>query len=146
MAHLTDHRLQRILTRFPWRRRKPRASRAGTAPISMTNAQGQKLWADPGDLATFEDPGPALVCVAMQSDAIGQALVRTLVRHHAKSQGIELPTAMPEATTKGLEVLGTLIDTAGLDPEEQVGSHPIGELLEVTWAIAAATERQLATA
>jgi hypothetical protein len=112
----------------------------------MTNERGQRLWADPTDLATFEDPGPALVCVAMQSDTIGQALVRNLVHHHAKSKGVELPSKVPEATTKGLEVLGTLITDAGLDPEEPIGAHPIGELLEVTWAIAAATERQLAPA
>ena len=112
----------------------------------MTNARGQKLWADPTDLATFEDPGPALVCIAMQSDRVGQSLVHSLVQHHAKSQGIDLPRRIPEATTKGLEVLGALISSSGLDPEEPVGSHPIGELLEVTWAIAAATERQLRSA
>ena len=112
----------------------------------MTNERGQRLWADPTDLATFEDPGPALVCVAMQSDTVGQSLVRNLVQHHAKSQGIDLPTEIPEATTKGIEVLGVLISDAGLDPEEQIGAHPLGELVEVTWAIAAATERQLAPA
>jgi hypothetical protein len=143
MASLTDHKLQRILTRFPWRRRKPRSSSAG-APISMTTREGQKLWADPMDLATFEDPGPALVCVALHSDRIGRTLVRSLVLHHAQSQGIDLPAGVPDVTTKGLEVLGGLIVDAGLDPEVPLGAHPIGELLRATWAIAAATERKTA--
>lgn len=102
------------------------------------------MWADPKDLATFEDPGPALVCVAMHADPVGHALVRTLVEHHARERGIELPPAVPDVTTKGLEILGSLIEDAGLDPEEPLGPHPIGELLEATWAIAAATPEEAA--
>lgn len=138
MTHLTDHKMQRVLTRFPWRRRKPRGKSGG--PIAVTMRDGQRLWADAGELAKFDDPGPALVCVAMRSDPIGHTLVRDLVFHHAQAQGIELPPGVPAVTTSGLEVLDKLIASAGLDPDEEVGSHRLGELLTATWAIAAATE------
>jgi hypothetical protein len=140
MAHLTDYKLQKILTRFPWRRRKPRGSKRGVAPIAMTTKEGQRLWADPGDLVAFEDPGPALVCVAMHGDPVGHTLIRMLVLHHAEQRGIVLPDDVPEVTTVGLEILGELIEASGLDPDEPLGPHPIGELLTATWAIAAATE------
>lgn len=146
MAHLTDYKLQRILRRFPWRRRKPRASRGKTTPVAVTTREGQRLWADANDLATFEDPGPALVCVAMHGDQTGHQLVRSLLEHHAHERGIDLPAGATETTTKGLEILGELIRNAGLDPEEPLGPHPIGELLEATWAIAAATTEQTETA
>jgi hypothetical protein len=139
MAHLTDHKLQRILTRFPWRRRKPRGSRRGKRPIGLTTREGQQLWADAHDLAAFEDPGPALVCAAMHGDHTGHELLRSLVRHHAQARGIVLSVLIPAATTQGLEILGDLIETAGLDPDEPIGPHPIGDLLTATWAIAAAT-------
>lgn len=142
MSHLTDHKIQRVLTRFPWRRRRPRGSRSGPPPIAMTTREGQHLWADAGDLVAFEDPGPALVCVAMYSDDVGHALVRNLVRHHARTRGIQLPSAVPEVTTTGLRILGELIEDAGLDPQESVGPHPLGELLTATWAIAAATDER----
>jgi hypothetical protein len=140
MAHLTDYKLQRILTRFPWRRRKPRRSDHGEAPIGMKTREGQQLWADPGDLAKFDDPGPALVCVAMHGDQTGHVLVRNLVRHHAETRGIPLPLGVPEVTTAGLEILDALFEDAGLDPDEPLGPHAIGELLTATWAIAAATD------
>jgi hypothetical protein len=139
MAHLTDHKLQRILTRFPWRRRKPRGGRRGRAPIGLTTREGQQLWADANDLAVFEDPGPALVCAAMHGDQTGHELLRSLVQHHAQAKGIVLPVKIPAVTTQGLEILGDLIETAGLDPAEPIGPHPIGDLLTATWAIAAAT-------
>jgi hypothetical protein len=140
MAPLTDYNLQKILTRFPWRRRKPRGSRGGLAPIAMTTKEGQRLWADPEELAAFEDPGPALVCVALHGDPVGHALVHCLVLHHAEQRGVSMPDDVPEVTTVGLEILGDLIEAAGLDPDEPLGPHPIGELLTATWAIAAATE------
>jgi hypothetical protein len=143
MTQLDDHRLHRILGRFPWRRRKPRSSASGVLPVCMTTREGQRMWADPLELATFEDPGPALVCVALYGDQTGHALVRSLVHHHAHSRGIDLPEPGPEATRQGLEVLGGLISAAGLDPEARLGPHPIGELLEATWAIASATEHGL---
>lgn len=139
MPHLTDHKLQRILTRFPWRRRKPRGARRGKRPVGLTTQEGQQLWADAHDLAAFEDPGPALVCAAMHGDQTGHELLRFLVRHHARAKGIALPADIPGATTRGLEILGDLIATAGLDPAEPIGPHPLGDLLTATWAIAAAT-------
>lgn len=140
VPQLTDHQLHRVLSRFPWRRRKPRASRRGRTPIGFRTREGQQLWADPADLASYEDPGPALVCVALHGDSTGHALMRSLVRHHAAGAGIDLPDAVPAVTTKGLEVLDQLIDRAGLDPEAPVGAHSIREVLAATWAIAAATE------
>jgi hypothetical protein len=140
MAHLTDHKLQRILTRFPWRRRKPRGAARGKRPIGLTTREGQQLWADSQDLAAFEDPGPALVCAAMHGDQTGHDLLRSLVQHHAQAMGIILPVNIPAVTTRGLEILGDLIESAGLDPAEPIGPHPIGDLLIATWAIAAATE------
>lgn len=137
MAHLTDHKLQRILTRFPWRRRKPRTARRGAPAIGLTTREGQRLWADPSELAQFEDPGPALVCVAMHADEQGHALVRQLIEHHAQVRGIALPSDGPEMTRAGVELLESLFRDAGLDPDEPLGPHPIGELLTATWAIAA---------
>lgn len=146
VAHLTDYKMQRILTRFPWRRRKPRGARRGGTAIGMTMRDGQQVWADPKELAKFEDPGPALVCVAMHSDRTGHVLVRSLVAHHAAERGIELPDRVPDVTTTGLEILGDLIEDAGLDPAEPLGAHPIGDLLTATWAIAAATDEAPAPA
>jgi hypothetical protein len=139
MPHLTDHKLQRILTRFPWRRRKPRGGRRGQRPIGLTTREGQQLWASTRDLAAFEDPGPALVCAAMHGDQTGHELLRSLVVHHAQAKGIVLPADIPDVTTRGLEILGELIESAGLDPAEPIGPHPLGDLLTATWAIAVAT-------
>jgi len=140
MAHLTDYKIQRVLTKFPWRRRKPRGGRGVGAPIAMTTREGERLWADALDLVQFADPGPALLCVAMHSDDVGHALVRNLVQHHAMARGIRLPVSVPDVTTTGLKILGALIQDAGLDPDEPVGAHPLGDLVNATWAIAAATE------
>jgi len=138
MAQVTDYKLHRVLARFPWRRRKPRSSNKSRPAIGLTFREGQKLWADPRDLARFEDPGPALVCVAMHADTTGQTLLLSLVEHHAEQQGTELPEEVPEITRAGLTLLEGLIEDAGLDPEHTVGTHAIGELLTATWAIAAA--------
>ncbi|MCA9653501.1 MAG: hypothetical protein H6712_29040 [Myxococcales bacterium] len=138
MAQVTDYKLHRVLARFPWRRRKPRSSK-GHAPIGVMFREGQKLWADPADLAAFEDPGPALVCVAMHSDATGLSLLRSLVEHHAEESGQDLPGQVPEITRAGLTIIEGLLADAGLDPEHTVGPHPIGELLAASWAIAAAS-------
>lgn len=138
MAHLTDYKLQRILTRFPWRRRKPRGQ-SGSSPIGLTTREGQQLWADPEELARFDDPGPALVCVAMHGDATGQLLIVRLVAHQAESRGTPLPSEGPEMTRAGLEILESLIEDSGLDPDEALGPHTIGELLRATWAVAAAS-------
>jgi hypothetical protein len=138
MAQVTDYKLHRVLARFPWRRRRPRSGRKGAPPIGVVFREGQQLWADPHALASFEDPGPALVCVAMHADSTGQTLVRALIEHHAKLRGVELPEKVPEITTAGLGVLDSLIKDSGLDPEHAVGPHPLGELLLATWAIAAA--------
>lgn len=140
MAQVTDYKLHRVLARFPWRRRKPRASQKGRPPIGLTFREGQKLWADPRDLAEFEDPGPALVCVAMHADATGHELLRELVEHHAEQRGIDLPSEVPDITTAGLAVLTSLIEAAGLDPEHALGPYALGDLLAATWAIAAAQQ------
>lgn len=137
MTQVTDYKLHRVLARFPWRRRKPRGNK-GHAPIGVMFREGQKLWADPADLASFEDPGPALVCVAMHSDSTGLTLLRSLVEHHAEESGHDLPPEVPAITRAGLEIIEGLLADAGLDPEHTVGPHPIGELLAATWAIAAA--------
>lgn len=134
---VTDHKLQRVLTRFPWRRRKPRPQ-GGRAPIGYRTKEGQQMWADPKDLAEFDDPGPALVCVALHSGTLGHQLVRSLVRHHADTRGLDLPGDGPDTTRAGLELLEDLIETAGLDPDASVGAHPISEVLAATWAVAAA--------
>lgn len=152
MAHLTDHKIHRVLTRFPWRRRKPRGAKDGNAPIAMTTPEGERYWADPSELVRFDDPGPALVWVALHSsDAPARALVCSLVLHHAQARGIDLPPAVPGVTTAGLEILVDLIETAGLDPRESLDTHPLGthtlgEILRATWAIAAATEPSVAIA
>lgn len=152
MAHLTDHKIHRVLSRFPWRRRKPRGAKDGMAPIAMTTPEGERFWADPWELARFDDPGPALVWVALHSsDPSGRALVRNLVLHHAQARGIDLPVAVPGVTKAGLGILGKLIEDAGLDPDESLdthplGTHPLGEILTATWAIAAATEPSVAIA
>ena len=146
MPHVNDYQLQRVLTRFPWRRRKPRSGARGRPPIGFRTREGQQLWADPADLAKFDDPGPALVCVAMHGDSTGHALVRSLVRHHATDIGVELPPAIPDVTKKGLEVIDRLIDRAGLDPDAPVGPHPIRDVLAATWAIAAATDDSVGAA
>lgn len=138
MAQVTDYKLHRVLARFPWRRRKPRSAQKGRPPIGLMFREGQKLWADPRDLAEFEDPGPALVCVAMHADATAHELLRALVEHHAGQRGIDLPAEVPGITTAGLAVLASLIEAAGLDPEHALGPHALGDLLTATWAIAAA--------
>jgi hypothetical protein len=139
MVQVTDYKLHRVLARFPWRRRKPRSGAKGRPAIGMVFREGQKLWADPRALVRFEDPGPALVCVAMHADATGQALLRALIEHHAEQQGVDLPAEVPAITTAGLGVLDSLIEESGLDPEHAVGAHPLGDLLISTWAIAAAS-------
>jgi len=139
MAHLTDYKIQRVLTRFPWRRRKPRAGKGGVPPIELTTREGQRLWADALDLVQFSDPGPALVCVAMHGDGVGHALLRELLAHHAEQRGVRLPPDVPAVTKAGLQLLDRLMEDAGLDPQEPLGPHPLGELLAATWAIAAAT-------
>ncbi len=138
MAQVTDYKLHRVLARFPWRRRKPRSAQKGQPPIGLMFREGQKLWADPRDLAEFEDPGPALVCVAMHADASAHVLLRALVEHHAERRGIDLPAEVPGITTAGLGVLASLIADAGLDPDYALGQHALGDLLTATWAIAAA--------
>lgn len=138
MAQITDYKLHRVLARFPWRRRKPRSGQKGRPPIGLVFREGQKLWADPRALARFEDPGPALVCVAIHADATGHSLLRALIEHHAEQKGVDLPPEVPAITTAGLGVLESLIKDAGLDPEHTVGSHPLGDLLLATWALAAA--------
>lgn len=138
MAQVTDYKLHRVLARFPWRRRKPRGTK-GLPAIGVMFREGQKLWADPADLASFEDPGPALVCVAMHSDTTGLTLLRALVEHHAEESGLDLPPEVPEITRAGLTIIEGLLADAGLDPEHTVGPHPIGELLAATWALAAAS-------
>lgn len=132
-----EHKLHKVLARFPWRRRKPRGSGAA-APIAMTAKDGRRLWAKPGDLASFEDPGPALVCVAIREDTIAHPLVRDLVQHHARARGLDLPASGPKLTAEGVTLLGGLLEDAGLDPAEPLGPHPLGDLVHATWAIAAA--------
>jgi hypothetical protein len=138
MAQPSDHKLQKVLARFPWRRRKPRAG-SGLAPIAMVGKDGQRLWAKPEDLAAFDDPGPALVCVAIREDTVAHALVRGLVQHHAQQKGLDLPESGPKLTEEGVVLLGGLLEDAGLDPAEPLGPHPLGDLVQATWAIAAAT-------
>lgn len=144
MAQVTDYKLHRVLARFPWRRRKPRSGQKGRPPISLVFREGQTLWADPRALAHFDDPGPALVCVAMHADSTGHSLLRALIEHHAEQKGVELPSDVPAITTAGLGVLESLIEDAGLDPEHTVGAHPLGDLLLATWAIAAADRGEAA--
>lgn len=138
MAQPSDLKLQKVLARFPWRRRKPRGS-GGLAPIDMVGKDGRRLWANPAELAAFEDPGPALVCIAIREDTIAHAIVRGLVMHHARERGVELPESGPKLTEKGVTLLGGLLEDAGLDPAEPLGPHPLGDLVQATWAIAAAT-------
>lgn len=97
------------------------------------------MWANTQDLAAFDDPGPALVCVAIREDTVAHALVRGLVEHHARQKGLELPASGPRLTEQGVELLGGLLEDAGLDPAEPLGPHPLGDLVQATWAIAAAT-------
>jgi hypothetical protein len=138
MAQPSDHKLQKVLSRFPWRRRKPRGS-GGLAPIAIEGKDGRRMWANAEELAAFDDPGPALVCVAIREDTVAHALVRGIVRHHAEQRGIQLPDAGPSLTEQGVTLLGGLIEDAGLDPAEPLGPHPLGDLVQATWAIAAAT-------
>lgn len=137
---LTDHKLQRVLTRFPWLRNKPRDS-DGRLPIGYRDRDGQQLWADSQTLAEFADPGPALVCVALHSDVLGRRLVCSLVEHHAATRGVAMPAGGVDVTRTGLDLLDDLIEAAGLDPAASVGAHPIREVLAATWAVAAAVDR-----
>lgn len=134
-AVVTEHKLHRIVARFPWRRRRPR-SKNGRVPVAFRTREGQQVWADPRDLITFEDPGPALVCAALHSDERGHHLVRTLVEHHAGQRGQALGDGT-EATRAGLVLLDDLIEVAGLDPGAEVGPHTLREVLAATWAVAA---------
>jgi hypothetical protein len=139
MAELTPPLLHRVLSRFPWRRRKPRCAEQGRPPIGVRDHEGQTLWADPRDLATFEDPAPALLCAAVQGDGVARLLLRTLVHHHATAQGVPLVDGGPAHTRAGLRVLDDLLNASGLDPELRVGTHSLRDMLVVTWALAAAT-------
>ena len=105
----------------------------------MVGKNGQRLWAKPEELASFDDPGPALVCVAIREDTVAHALVRGVVQHHARQKGLQLPESGPKLTVEGVALLGGLLEDAGLDPAEPLGPHPLGELVQATWAIAAAT-------
>jgi hypothetical protein len=138
MATLDEHKLQRILSRFPWRRRKPRVGPQGVPPIGMRTRDGEQLWADAGELAAFEDPGPALLCIALNGDRTGRALARSLVEHHARARGVELPADVPDVTTAGIRLLDQLLGECGLQSDAAIGPHEIRELVTATWAIAAA--------
>lgn len=143
MPQLDETKLQRVLARFPWRRRKPRAGALGVPPVGLRTREGDQLWADPVELAEFADPGPALLCIALNGDATSRALVRSLVEHHARVRGVDLPAAVPGSTKAGVTVIDALIEESGLDPAAEIGPHPLRELVTATWAIAAA-ERVLA--
>lgn len=144
MLPIDEHKLQRVLERFPWRRRKPRIGALGIPPIALRTRDGEQVWADPQELAAFADPGPALLCIALHGDSTGRALVRSLVEHHARARGIELPPVVPEVTRAGVVLLDDLIDQSGLDRAAAVGQHPIGELVTATWALAAAERERAA--
>src|SRR5688572_5391555 len=118
MKPMGEQKVHRILSRFPWRRRKPRALDKDSPPIALQTREGEQVWADPTDLARFEDPGPALLCIAMRGDPSGRAIVRALVEHHARARGIDLPTEIRAATEVGLGLIDTLVAEAGLDPAE----------------------------
>lgn len=137
---MTDHRLERTLSRFPWRRRKPRTTQTGLSPVPLTTKDGQQMWADPYLLATFEDPAPALLYVAVSKNQAAHRVVRVLVRHHAARGDRELPEGSAEETRAGLDVLAELFETAGLDPEDQIGSHTLSDLIGATWAVAVGAE------
>jgi len=143
MPQLDETKLQRMLARFPWRRRKPRTGVLGVPPVALRTREGDQLWADPVELAEFSAPGPALLCVALSGDTTSRALVRILVEHHARLRGVDLPVVIPARTRAGVEVIDALISEAGLDPMAEIGAHPLRELVTATWAIAAA-ERVLA--
>lgn len=143
---MDEHKLQRVLERFPWRRRKPRVGALGIPPIALRTRDGEQVWADPQELATFADPGPALLCVALHGDSTGRALVWSLVEHHARTRGIELPRKVSDATKAGVVLLDQLIDQSGLDRAAAVGPHAIGELVTATWALAAGEHEQPAAA
>ena len=138
MPQLDETKLQRVLARFPWRRRKPRAGALGVPPVALRTREGDQLWADPVELAEFSDPGPALLCIALNGDATSRALVRSLIEHHARARGVELPSLVPASTRAGVTMIDALIEEAGLDPAAEIGPHPLRELVTATWAIAAA--------
>jgi hypothetical protein len=138
MATLDEHKLQRILSRFPWRRRKPRVGPMGVPPIGMRTRDGEQLWADPGELAAFEDPGPALLCIALNGDRTGRALARSLVEHQARARGMDMPVRVPDVTTAGIRLLDEQLGECGLQTNAAIGAHEIRELVAATWAIAAA--------
>lgn len=138
MAQIDENKLQRVLARFPWRRRKPRVGALGVPPIALRTREGDQLWADPLELAEFADPGPALLCVALNGDPTGRALVRSLLEHHARLRGVEMPVEVPDSTRTGVGLIDDLIGQTGLDPTVEVGAHGLRELVTATWAIAAA--------
>ena len=72
-------------------------------------------------------------------DTISRAIVRGLVQHHARERGLELSASGPKLTEQGVTLLGGLLEDAGLDPAVPLGPHPLGDLVQATWAIAAAT-------
>ena len=138
MTQLDETKLQRVLARFPWRRRKPRNGTLGVPPVALRTREGDQLWADPVELAAFADPGPALLCIALNGDATSRALVRSLVEHHARARGVDLPALVPASTRAGVTVIDALISESGLDPAAEIGPHPLRELVTATWALAAA--------
>jgi hypothetical protein len=144
MPQLDETKLQRVLARFPWRRRKPRTGALGVPPVALRTREGDQLWADPVELAEFADPGPALLCIALSGDATSRALVRSLVEHHARTRGVDLPNLVPASTRAGVGVIDSLIEEAGLDPTAEIGAHPLRELVTATWAIAAAERTRAA--
>ncbi len=96
------------------------------------------MWGAFEDLATFDDPGPALAYAVIHGDGTAQSLVASVVRHH--SSGVEYPTRPASAITRGLPVLHELLTRAGLDPDKRVGPHTVRSLLEATYALGIACE------
>ncbi|MGB1274565.1 MAG: hypothetical protein ACPG77_02355 [Nannocystaceae bacterium] len=134
---MNDHAFHHVLARFPWRRRRPR-SRTGHPPLAYCNRDGKTVWGGLDDLAQFEDPGPALAYAVLHGNGSGQALLASLVRHHAS--GVQWPKRIPRATERGLPVLRELVSKAGFDPSTKIGQHTIGSLLEATYALGVACE------
>ncbi len=96
------------------------------------------LWGAFEDIASFDDPGPALAYAVLNGDGAAQQLLASVVRHH--SSGIEFPTRVPKIIARGLPVLHQLIEKSGLDADTKVGKHSVKSLLEATYALGVACE------
>lgn len=138
MGQLTPHKVQRLMAKFPWKRRKPRIPGNKGSAIKYRNSEGQLLWADPYEFAQFTDPTPALLHVAFSNEDSGRMVMYTLVTHAIAQEGRPLPSDLAKATRAGVEMIEKLLDQSELEPDDTIENQRLMDLFVATWAIACA--------